>query len=63
VDFRNDLLLIGDTTDKISDSLEMLMDENTRKEYGNKLRKEIEEKYNTDIEVKKLIKLYNEYTN
>ena len=62
VDFRNDLLSIGDTTDEISNLIEILMDENTRKEIGNKLRSEIEEKYNTEIEIKKVIKLYNEYS-
>lgn len=61
VDFRNDLLSIGDTTEEISNLLEMLMDENTRKAIGNKLRSEIEEKYNAEIEIKKLVKLYNEY--
>ena len=55
------LLLIGDTSEKISDFLNLLSDENVRKEIGNKLRKEIEEKYNAEIEIKKLIKLYNEY--
>lgn len=62
VDFRNDLLAIGDTTEKISDLLEILMDENTRKEMGIKLRNEIIEKYNAEIEIKKLVKLYNEYS-
>ena len=42
VDFRNDLLSIGDTTEKISDLIETLMDENIRKEIGNKLRNENE---------------------
>ena len=63
VDFRNDLLLIEDDTDKISELITMLKNENMRKDLGNKLRKEVEEKYNADIEVKKLIKLYNEYSN
>ena len=61
VDFRNDLLFIGDSSEKISEFLNMLENENLRKEIGRKLRKEIEDKYNTKIEVKKLIKLYNEY--
>lgn len=61
VDFRNDLLSIGDTTEKISNLIKYLMDENVRKDIGNKLRKEIEQKYNAEIEIKKLIKLYNEY--
>lgn len=63
VDFRNDLLLINDNTDKICELIIMLKNENTRKELGNKLRKEIEEKYNADIETEKLIRLYNEYSN
>jgi glycosyltransferase involved in cell wall biosynthesis len=61
VDFRNDLLSIGNTTEKISNLIEYLMNENNRRNIGNKLRKEIEEKYNAEIEIKKIIKLYNEY--
>jgi len=61
VDFRNDLLSIGNTTEKISNLIKYLMDENNRKDIGDKLRKEIEEKYNAEIEVKKIVKLYNEY--
>ena len=41
--------------------IEILIDENMRKDIGNKLRLEIEQKYNAEIEIKKLIKLYNEY--
>lgn len=63
VDFRNDLLLIGDTIEEISEKLIQLKNENFRKEIGNKLRNEIEEKYNTKIEIKKLVKLYEEYGN
>ena len=33
-----------------------------RENIGNKLRFEIEQKYNAEIEIKKLIKLYNKYT-
>jgi len=62
VDFRNDLLSIGNNIKEISDLFEILMDENTRKEIGIKLRKEIEQKYNAEIEIKKLVKLYNEYS-
>ena len=62
IDFRNDLLSIGNTTNEISNLIEILMDENTRKEIGNKLRNEIEEKYNAEIEIKKVVKLYNEYS-
>ncbi|EPA05319.1 glycosyltransferase family 4 protein [Candidatus Nitrosarchaeum limnium] len=61
VDFRNDLLSIGDTIEEISNLIEVLMDENTRKEIGRKLRNEIEKKYNAIIEINKLVKLYNEY--
>ena len=42
--------------------IEILVNKNMRKNIGNKLRLEIKQKYNTEIEIKKLIKLYNEYT-
>ena len=38
-----------------------MKDENERKSIGKSLRKEIEQNYNADIEIKKIIKLYKEY--
>ena len=40
-----------------------MKNENERKNIGKCLRKEIEQKYNADIEIKKIIKLYKEYLN
>ncbi|MGY5141450.1 MAG: glycosyltransferase family 4 protein [Nitrosopumilus sp.] len=62
IDFKNDLLLIGDTPEKLVDLIKSLKDENTRKKLGQNLRSEIEKNFNADIEVKKLIKLYDDYS-
>lgn len=61
IDFRNDLLLIGNTDEELKKLFEYIKDENVRKELGTKLRNEIQEKFNADIEVKKLVNLYNEF--
>ena len=63
IDFRNDLLLIGDTTKELTDLIRSMKDENERNDLGKKLRTEIEQNYNADIEVKKIIKLYKEFSN
>ena len=63
IDFRNDLLLIGDTTKELTDLIRSMKDENERNDLGKKLRSEIEQNYNADIEVKKIIKLYTEFSN
>ena len=63
IDFKKDLLLIGKDTKQLVELILSLNNENERKKIGNDLRLEIERKYNADIEVKKLIKLYNEYLN
>ncbi len=57
-DFNNDLLLIGNTADDLVQRLLYLRDEAARRELGRKLRHEVEVNHNTDVEVKKLIKLY-----
>ena len=58
--FPKDLVLIGKSKHDFVDKLLYLKDENIRKTYGKKLRQEIEKNYNADIEIKKLISLYNE---
>ena len=58
--FPKDLVLIGKSKHDFVDKLLYLKDENIRKTYGKKLRQEIEKNHNADIEIKKLISLYNE---
>ena len=58
--FAEDLLLIGKSKEDYVEKLLYLEDENVRKNYGEKIRSEIELNYNADIEVEKLLKLYNE---
>ena len=62
VDFKQELLLIGNSSGEFIKLIETLKDENERKRLGKKLFLEIERHYNADIEVKKLIKLYNEFS-
>lgn len=63
VDFENDYVCIGRTKEELVKQMHYLEDENVRKELGKNLRDEIEKKYNADIEVNKIIKLYKEYSN
>lgn len=63
VDFKQDLLLIGNSSKELIHLIESMKDENERRKLGKKLRSEIETKYNADIEIKKIIKLYNEFSN
>jgi len=62
VDFKQDLLLIGDSSEELIKLVESMKNENTRKNIGESLRVEIEKYYNADIEIKKIIKLYQEYS-
>jgi len=62
VDFQNDYMCLGTTKDELVEQMHYLEDENVRKDLGKNLRNEIEKNYNADIEVKKIIKLYNEYS-
>lgn len=57
----SDLFMVGRSKDDLVNHLLYLKDENTRKACGKKLRLEIEKNYNANIEVKKLIKLYDEF--
>ena len=59
--FPEDFFLVGKSKQDFIDILISLKDENLRKKYGKNLRKEIEKHHNADIEVKKLIKLYDEF--
>jgi glycosyltransferase involved in cell wall biosynthesis len=61
VDFQNDFVCIGKTKEELANQISYLKDENVRKDLGIKLRGEIEEKYNAEIEVEKIIKLYKEF--
>ena len=63
VDFQNDYVCLGKTKEDLVKQMHYLEDENVRKELGKNLRDEIEKKYNADIEVNKIIKLYKEYSN
>ncbi len=60
VDFQNDYVCVGKTKDDLVNQILYLKDESTRADLGKKLRNEVIKKYNADIEIKKVIKLYNE---
>jgi len=62
VDFQNDYMCLGKTKEELVEQMHYLENENVRIDLGKKLRIEIEKNYNADIEVKKIIKLYNEYS-
>ena len=61
VDFKQDLLLIGDSSTELIKLIESMQNENERKKIGKSLRIEIEKNYNADVEIKKIIKLYGEF--
>ena len=61
VDFKQDLLLIGNSSTELIKLIEFLQNENERKKIGKSLRVEIEKNYNADVEIKKIIKLYGEF--
>ena len=63
IDFNEKLLLIGENANELIEKILYLQNENIRKEFGNKLRNEIEKNHNAEIESKKLIKIYDEYVN
>ncbi len=60
VDFQNDYVCIGKTKEDLVQQMHYLEDENTRNDLGKKLRNEISKKYNAEIEIEKLIKIYKE---
>ena len=61
VDFKQDLLLIGNSSTELIKLIESMQNENERKKIGKSLRVEIEKNYNADVEIKKIIKLYDEF--
>lgn len=60
VDFENDYVCIGKTKEGLVDQMHYLEDENIRTDLGRKLRDEISKKYNAEIEIEKVIKIYKE---
>ena len=60
VDFENDYVCIGKTKEELVDQMHYLEDENIRADLGRKLRDEISKKYNAEIEIEKVIKIYRE---
>ena len=60
LDFQNDYVCLGNTKQELVEQVQYLKNESIRKDLGRKLRDEISRKYNAEIEVEKLIKIYNE---
>ena len=58
--FPDDFLLIGKSKKDFVEKLEYLQNMDARNSLGKKLRLEILKNYNTDIEIQKLLKLYEE---
>ncbi|MGY5146778.1 MAG: glycosyltransferase [Candidatus Nitrosopumilus sp. bin_7KS] len=56
-----DLLIVSSSKEDFVKKLEYLKDEKIRESYGEKFQKEVKLKYDTDIEIKKLIKVYKEF--
>ena len=61
VDFQNDYVCVGKTNNELVNQIEYLKDEDVRNNLGKNLRNEILKNYNAEIEIKKVIKLYNEF--
>ena len=60
LDFQNDYVCLGKTKQGLVEQINYLKNESVRKDLGKKLRNEISRKYNAEIEVEKLIKIYKE---
>ena len=60
IDFQNDYVCIGKTKDDLVNQIHYLEDEDVRIDLGKKLRNEILKKYNAEIEIEKVIKIYKE---
>jgi len=60
LDFQNDYVCLGKTNQELVEQINYLKNEGVRKDLGEKLRDEVAKKYNAEIEVEKLIKIYNE---
>ena len=59
--FPDDFLLIAKSKNDFIEKLEYLKDNKARNSLGNNLRLEILKNYNTETEIIKLLKLYNEF--
>lgn len=62
VDFQNDYVCIGKTNQELENQINYLKNEDVRNDLGKKLRSEILKKYNAEIEIEKVIKLYKEFS-
>ena len=60
LDFQNNYVCLGKTNKDLANQIDYLKDENIRNDLGKKLKNEILKNYNANIEIKKVIKLYNE---
>ncbi len=60
IDFENDHVCIGKTKNDLINQIDYLKNENVRNDLGKKLRNEVLKNYNADIEIKKIIKIYEE---
>jgi len=60
IDFQNDFVCLGKSKEELANQIKYLEDENIRTDLGKKLREEISKKYNAEIEIEKLIKIYKE---
>lgn len=61
VDFQNDYVCVGKTTNDLIQQIHYLEDEDVRVDLGKNLRNEILKNYNAEIEIEKLIKIYKEF--
>ena len=59
----DDLLVVCDSKEEFVKKLNDLKDEKIRQDIGGKFQNEVGKKYNSDIEIKKLIKVYQEFLN
>ena len=60
LDFQNDYVCLGKTNKDLVNQIDYLKNENVRTDLGKKLKNEISKNYNANVEIKKVIKLYNE---
>ena len=60
IDFQNNYMCLGKTKEDLVNQLHYLEDEDVRSDLGGKLRNEISQKYNAEIEIEKLLKIYKE---
>jgi len=60
IDFQNDYICLGKSKEELVQQMHYLENEDVRKNLGKQLRSEISQKYNAEIEIKKLIKIYKE---